>query len=110
LQGRAHTSNDKDLPNELEPTAVTLGAQEVFSATIPFDPNDAMLQDLAQFVQLDLVVDLSSNGLAYDVRITTVAGSPLDGYINPKTGIAFADNDRVGHFIPPKFDGSSTLS
>jgi hypothetical protein len=107
LQGKAHTGNSKDLPNETEPTAPTLAAQEIFAETIDFDPNIAVSQLRARFVALDLVEDTSSNGKAYDAIVTTVAGSGLDGYQNPRTGLAYADGDRVGFFIPPKFDEPS---
>lgn len=104
LQGKAHTSNAFDLPNEAESSAPTIAAQELFGESIPFLPADAVTQGIAVSQTLTLVLDPNSAGKAYFAVISTVAGSNLDGHINPRTGVAYVDGDRVGYFIPPKFD------
>jgi hypothetical protein len=103
LQGLAHTTNDKDPANESESSTVTLGVQEIFAVEIPTDPDQAVIDTKAVFTTLDLVLDPSSNGKAYLAEITTVIGSGLETFTNPRTASLYADGDRVGFFIPPKF-------
>ena len=38
LSGKAHTSNDKGLPNEAKPSGLTLSSETVFGETIPNAP------------------------------------------------------------------------
>lgn len=105
LQGKAHTANNKDPANESQPSAPVIAAQEIFADTIPTDPDEAVANGIAAYISLVLVEDSSSAGKAYFAYIDgAVAGTSLDGYVNPRTGVTYADNDRVGFLIPPKFD------
>lgn len=104
LQNKAHTSNLKDAFNEREATTLSLGTQDIFGDILPTDPSLAIAGNLAALVTLSLVLDPSSNGKAYLAIIPTVSGTGLDGKVNPRTGVAYTNGDRVGFLIPPKFD------
>lgn len=104
LQNKAHTGNAKEHYNEAEGSAVTLGIQEIFGEVLNFNPADAVTAGLAAAVTLNLFLDESSGGKAYFAVINSVTGTDLAGKTNPRTGSIYADGDRVGFLIPPKFD------
>lgn len=111
LQGKAHTSNAFDLPNEAESSAPTMAAHELFGSSIPFNPNTAVAEGIVVYAGgLTLELDPSSAGKAYFAKITTVVGSALEGKKNPRTGVAYADGDRVGYFVPPKYNAPAETS
>ena len=55
LQGKAHTSNNKGLPNEALSSGLTLSAETVFSKAIPASPTEtlyAITSNSVQYVRL----------------------------------------------------------
>lgn len=102
LQGLGHTSSSRDPANEAQSSFVTMSAQEIFGDNIPVDPNVAVLNSVAAYASLQLTQD-SGNPLAYLASISVVSGTDLDGEINPRTGSAYQNGDRVGYLIPTKF-------
>lgn len=102
--GKAHTSNAKELANEAESSFITIAARDIFADHIANIPAAAITAGISSsLVSLTLTLDPSSNGKAYFASITTVSGSPLQGKVNPKTGLVYANSDRVGFLIPPQY-------
>lgn len=101
LNGKTHTSNLKDLPNESKPSGLFLTAQRILGEEILFDnPSGTVAAGRAVACTgtnaLNLVLDNTSNGKAYFVKVPS--NHPLLNYKNPFTGTNYQVGDDV-HFI-----------
>lgn len=104
LNSVAHTSNTKTLGNESEPSGITTAATTIYAKNISSTPATAIATGAAStLIPFSLILDSSSSGKSYVVKIATVAGTSLAGQINPKTGAVYVNGDRVGNFISPQF-------
>lgn len=71
LFGKTHTSNDKELVNEAKSGWVQLAATQIFGQEIPENPATAVSTGIAEYVECDLVLDSTSNGLSYQAVYPT---------------------------------------
>ena len=103
--GKAHTSNAKDLANEALPSGFQVTAQNVFGVAIPTNNPALAVSTLvaldATSSRLDLVLDASSGGKSYLVKVPT--GHALLSHVNPSTGVNYVVGDRVQRIIPQSF-------
>lgn len=67
LVGKAHTSNQIPFYSESIASQVWIGFDEVLGESIPTDPQTAVNNGVAEFVECELEEIPASNGLAYDI-------------------------------------------
>lgn len=96
LQGRAHTSNSKNVLNESIPSNVQTRIDRIFQGDIPPSPDSAALYDITddvvEYVRLELVPDPSATGHAYRAKLPSNYESASS---NAKAGTAPWVNDQI---------------
>lgn len=76
LLGKAHTSNNRPFFSEGIPSQISIDIGAILGEDIPEDPQTAVNQGIAEFVELDLQQITASNGLAYNIRFpSTYSGT-----------------------------------
>jgi len=92
IVSKAHTSNDKDPANEANPSYIITLADNVWTDAISSISNKAVSAGVAEAVECDLDIDVTSNGKAYYLRYPTghaKAGQRVYDIIPDAIGVAY---------------------
>jgi hypothetical protein len=104
--GKTHTNNNREVFNEPQSTqAIVLGQYAWGEKVHPSNPTDASNSGIvSELLTLNLTAVSGTDGTgkysAYYCSINGTVPSSLSGKINPLTGVAYQNNDRIGNFIP----------
>lgn len=110
LVGKAHTSNSTPFYSESIPSQISIDSSEVLGREIPSDPQQAVNDGLAEYVELDLQAIAASNGLAYNIRFPSdysgAFGTGVQGeLVRTHTQIVDQKNNRQDGFAEPGHTG-----
>lgn len=104
--GKIHTNNNRESFNEPESTMPVVMGQFSWGEKLhPSDPTHASNAGIvSSLITLNLVAVSGTDGTgtpsAYYCKLGGTVPADLVGKINPRTGVAYAANDRVGNIIP----------
>ena len=104
--GKIHTNNGRESFNEPEGTLpISMGQfswAEKFHATDPAHASNAGIVSSLLTLKLTAVSGTDGTGTpsAYFCYLDSTVPADLVGKINPRTGVAYAANDRIGNIIP----------
>lgn len=104
--GKIHTSNTRESFNEPESTLpITMGQFAWADKIHPSDPAHASnVGIVSSLLTITLVAvsgtDATGKASSYYCKLGASVPTELIGKINPRTGSAYAANDRIGNFIP----------
>ena len=110
LNGKAHTSNGRELSNESIASGVTLSASRIFADAINSNPADSSNSGIVS-AQITLVLEAIAGSdtftlgeyQGYRAKLGASVPASLVGITNPITGSPYAANDYVGSIIPQSF-------
>ena len=104
-QKKTHTYQGREYYNESEYSSYLVSASEIFANSINPDPLDASNTGIVKKVTLNLYNIYNPTGEynAYEARISALDALALDGFSNPRLGLPFSDNQRVGFVIPDSY-------
>tara|TARA_B100001778_G_scaffold334976_1_gene350071 strand:+ start:7152 stop:8108 length:957 start_codon:yes stop_codon:yes gene_type:complete len=86
LFAKAHTGNTKGVPNESIASQISIAANQIIGQSIDSDPAQAVADGVAEVIEVDLVLDGTSNGKSYRAHFPSaysgafgagVAGDPV---------------------------------
>ena len=114
LSGKAHTSNDKGLPNEAKPSGLTLSSETVFGETVPVGPTKTLynisggtveyLRLSASFIQGS---DTVSGRHGFELKLpddyVAQSSNPLKGTYPFINGQSIQVTSGALQLIPPSF-------
>lgn len=121
LLAKAHTGNTKGAPNESIASQISIAANQIIGQIINSDPTVAVLDGVAEVLEVDLVLDGTSNGKSYRCHFpaaysgffgTGVQGDPIGNttFIIPffynSTGVSL---DNSGGYTARLFDNGSEI-
>lgn len=104
--GKIHTSNSREFFNEPESSlAITMGQFAWAEKLHPTNPSDASNAGIVtSLLTLTLAAVSGTDGTgtssSYYCKLGGSVPAQLVGKINPRTGAAYAPNDRIGNLIP----------
>lgn len=121
LFAKAHTGNTKGLANESIPSQISIAANQIIGQEINSDPATAVSDGVAEVIEVDLVLDATSNGKSYRCYFSAgynghfgsgVAGDPIG---DSTFAIPFFYNnvgvelDNTGGYAARLFDNGSEI-
>jgi hypothetical protein len=121
LFSKAHTGNTKGVPNEALASQISIAANQIIGQTIDSDPALAVAAGVAEVVEVDLVLDATSNGKSYRCHFpaaysgnfgTGVQGDPIGDttFVVPFFYNAVGvELDNSGGYTPRLFDNGSEI-
>jgi hypothetical protein len=104
-QKKTHTYQGREHYNESEYSSYLVSASEIFANAINPDPEDASNTGIVKQVTLKLynIYNPTGDYNAYEARISSIDALGLDGFTNPRLGVGFSGNQRVGFIIPEAY-------
>jgi hypothetical protein len=110
LVGKAHTSNNTPFYSESIPSQISIDSGEILGESVPEDPQTAVNDGIAEYVELDLQAIAASNGLAYNIRFPSDYsgdfGTGVQGdLVRTHTQIVDQKNNRQDGFAVPGHTG-----
>lgn len=110
LNGKAHTSNGRELSNESIVSGITLSAGRIFADSINTNPADSSNTGIVS-AQITLILEAIAGSdtftlgeyQGYRAKLSGTVPASLVGITNPVTGAPYAANDYVGNIIPQSF-------
>jgi hypothetical protein len=109
MQNTAHTSNLRDPANEEIVSNLLLSAETIWADQVDTSPVQANADGIVSTqvtLKLEPISGTNAGATYYTgwrLKINGTVPVTLDGKINRKTGLEYADNDYVGDIVPQSF-------